>query len=156
MHRSGAIIPASPNTRGWRYHLSGVRRYNTCAKAESVARLSHMFGLPRGNWEKTAKVGLFIEIGFRLGTYSIHQWVFGLVDAFEFAILLSSDKTPKDLKLFISAIKVKFRRPTKLSDSHTLSFIGKRHSWKPAVLTAKATISDFWKLEVDHPYHLPR
>jgi hypothetical protein len=24
-------------------------------------------------------------------------------------------------------------------------------------LTAKATISDFWKLEVDHhPYHLPR
>jgi hypothetical protein len=33
---------------------------------------------------------------------------FGLVDAFEFAILLSSDKSPKDLELFISAINLNF------------------------------------------------
>ena len=61
---------------------------------------------------------------------------FGLVDAFEFAILLSSEKSPKDFELFISAIKVKFRRPTKLSDSHTLSITGKRLSWKREILTA--------------------
>jgi hypothetical protein len=58
-----------------------------------------MFGLPRGNLEKTAKVGFFIETGFRPGIHSIRYWGFGLVDAFEFAILLSPAKSPKDPEL---------------------------------------------------------
>jgi hypothetical protein len=163
MHRSGAIIPASPNPRGWQYHLWGVRRYNTCAKTKSVARLSHMFGLPRGNWEKTAQVGFFIEIGFRLGTHSIHHWGFGLVDAFEFSILLSSDKSPKDLEHFISAIKVKFLHSERISVSQKNYIPSNSVSAKRVLLTAYFHLSlfqifwifDLYSYPAPHKNHTP-
>ena len=72
----------------------------------------------------------FHQIEFRLGTHSIHHWVFGLVDAFEFAILLSSDKSSKDLELFISATKGEI-----FSASQTFRFPTVIYHMKTAVLT---------------------